>query len=66
MRNLPPAITEKNDKLTYSWEIKDLATIPDEPYAVPYTAYQPYMLAGPSDIEAEGYKGSMLYLDRLW
>jgi len=57
--NLPPVITEKNGRLSYSWEIKNLAAIPDEAYAVPYTAYEPYMLAGPSDIEAEGYKGSM-------
>jgi hypothetical protein len=57
--DLAPVVTEKKDRITYSWEIKNLISVPDEPYAVPYTAYEPYMLVGPSDIEEDGYKGSM-------
>lgn len=57
--DIKPDISEKNGKLTYSWEIRNLPVIPDEPFSVSATAYDPYMLVGPSEFEAEGYKGDM-------
>jgi hypothetical protein len=56
--DFPPSISEKNNKITYSWEMGNLPTIPDEPFAVPPTAYEPFMLVGPSELEIEGYKGN--------
>jgi hypothetical protein len=57
--DIHPDISEKNGKVTYTWEIRNLPTIPEEPFAVSATTYDPYMLVGPSEFEAEGYKGDM-------
>ena len=57
--NIKPVITEKKDKIIYTWEVRNMPVIPDEPYAISRKSYDPYVLVGPSDFEIEGYKGNM-------
>lgn len=57
--SIAPVITEKNDRVTYTWEIKNLPAIEEEPYAVTSDEYNPFMLVAPSLFEVEGYHGNM-------
>ena len=57
--NILPVIAQKKDKITYTWEIRNLTVIPDEPFAISSEYYNPYMLVGPTDFELEGYKGNI-------
>ncbi len=57
--DIKPVIVEKKDKITYTWEIRNLPHVPDEPFAVSQEYYDPMMLVGPTDFEMEGYKGNM-------
>jgi hypothetical protein len=56
---LQPVITEKGDKKTYTWEIKNLPAIIAETMTPPIYQVSPYMMVAPSDFEADGYKGNM-------
>jgi transglutaminase-like putative cysteine protease len=57
--DIQPVISEKKDKITYTWEVHNLPSIPDEPYAVSSDNYNPYMLVGPTNFELDGYKGDI-------
>ncbi|HVY73828.1 MAG TPA: DUF3857 domain-containing protein, partial [Puia sp.] len=57
--DLLPAISEKGDKRTYHWELKNQPAMVEEPFAVPGTAYEPYLLVGLTDIEVQGYRGNL-------
>lgn len=57
--DIKPIITTKKDKVTYTWEIRNLPTIPNEPYSVSSFYYDPFMLVGPTSFEMEGYSGDM-------
>jgi hypothetical protein len=54
-----PAITEKGNKRTYSWEIKGLPAREEIPFCPPLTRYFPYLMVGASDIDVAGYKGNV-------
>ena len=54
-----PSITEKGPKKTYMWEIKDLTASEEMPFAPPLIRYDPYLMVGATDIEKEGYRGTM-------
>jgi Domain of Unknown Function with PDB structure (DUF3857)/Transglutaminase-like superfamily len=56
---IPPIITEKGNRKTYTWEVKNIpALIPEELISNKYDLL-PFMMVAPSDFEAEGYKGNM-------
>ena len=57
--DIKPVITEKKDKITYTWEIRNLPIIPKEPFAISPELYDPFMLVGPTDFELQGYNGNM-------
>jgi transglutaminase-like putative cysteine protease len=57
--DIAPSVSEKSDKLIYHWEMKNLTVTPDEPFAVSWTAYEPFMMVSPSDVEIGGYKGNL-------
>lgn len=56
--DIKPAVEEKGDKKTLSWEIHNLAAYEDAPY-VNFLSYAPNLMIGLSDIEMGGYKGNM-------
>jgi hypothetical protein len=57
--DLKPAVTENKGKVTYAWEIRNLPAVKEEPFAARWSAYNPFMLVGPSDFIMEGYTGNM-------
>jgi Domain of Unknown Function with PDB structure (DUF3857)/Transglutaminase-like superfamily len=57
--DVKPIITQKKDKVTYTWEIRNLPVIPKEPFALSPALYDPFMLVGSSSVEMEGYKGDI-------
>jgi hypothetical protein len=57
--DIKPVIVEKKDKITYTWEIRNLPVVPDEPFSISSELYDPYMLVAPSDFKISGYSGSM-------
>jgi hypothetical protein len=56
---ITPTIVEKGDKTIYTWELKNLPGIEEEPYAITTRDYNPYLLVGPTTFEVQGYKGNM-------
>jgi hypothetical protein len=54
--DLKPVVTQKKDKITYTWEVRNLPVIPDEPLGIDYP---PFLLVGPTDFELESYKGNI-------
>ncbi len=54
-----PVISEVKDKISYSWELRNIKPVPEEAFSIPWTALQPHMLVAPSEFEASGYKGNM-------
>ncbi|MDP4214157.1 MAG: DUF3857 domain-containing protein [Bacteroidota bacterium] len=56
---ITPAITEKSNKKTYTWEIRNLPAIEEIPFSPELICYAPYLMVGPTDIDVEGYKGNM-------
>ncbi len=57
--DVQPVISQKKDKITFVWEVHNLPSMPDEPYAIPGDDYNPFMLVGPTNFELEGYKGNI-------
>lgn len=55
----PPVITEAGDKKVYTWEAKNLPARHTEPSGPRWREMVPYVMTGPSDFEAQGYKGNM-------
>lgn len=54
----PPLITEKGNKKTYTWEIRNVQAEKAEIMA-PLAITTPCMMVAPSDFEAQGYQGNM-------
>lgn len=63
--SLPPVITEKDGKKTYTWEIKNIPSKTPESFAPPRISILPYMVIAPSDFEAQGYSGNMSSWENL-
>jgi len=57
--SIEPVITEEKDKKTYTWEIKNVPAKHTESMGPSWAEIAPRVLIGPSDFEAEGYKGNM-------
>jgi len=57
--SIQPIITEEKDKKIYTWEIKNLPAKSTESMGPSWSEIAPRVLIGPSDFEAEGYKGNM-------
>ncbi len=57
--DVKPVITQKKDKITYVWEIRNLPVVPQEEFAVSSERYDPSMLVGSSEFEMGGYKGDI-------
>jgi uncharacterized protein DUF3857/transglutaminase superfamily protein len=57
--SIQPVITETQDKKIYTWEIKNVPAKFTESMGPSWSEIAPYVLMGPSDFEAEGYKGNM-------
>jgi hypothetical protein len=57
--DIKPVVSEKKDKITYTWEIRNLPVLPKEPFAVTEDLYDPFMLVGPTNFELQGYTGDM-------
>ena len=53
-----PQLTEGKTKL-YTWELKNLKAIEQEPLSPSPEMFQPMVFLGPSDFEIAGYKGNM-------
>lgn len=54
-----PAITESGDKKVYTWETSNLRARHLEPSSPRWRQIVPYVKIGPSEFEAQGYKGNM-------
>src|SRR6185312_7288829 len=54
-----PAINEEKDKRIYTWEAWNLPARKTESHMPQWWEITPYVLIGPSDFEAQGYKGNM-------
>jgi hypothetical protein len=54
-----PVITESGDKKIYTWEARNLPARHRETAGPRWREIVPYVLLGPSDFEAQGYKGNM-------
>ena len=57
--NLQPVITEDKSTKTYTWEIQNIPAKFTEPMGPSWSEIAPRVIIGPSDFEAEGYKGNM-------
>jgi len=57
--NLPPVITEKGGRKTYTWEMRNIPAQKAPLYAPRPLGAFPVMMVAPSDFEAQGYKGNM-------
>src|SRR5262249_20714832 len=57
--SIQPVISENGNNKIYTWEIKNLPAITNEPMAPSLRYIAPSVLIAPSDFEAEGYKGDM-------
>jgi len=57
--SMPPVITERGDKKTYLWEIKNIPAQTTEVLAPVFNGNLPYLMVAPSDFEAQGYSGNM-------
>jgi hypothetical protein len=57
--SIQPVITETQDKKTYTWEITNVTAKSTESMGPSWSEIAPRVLIGPSDFEAEGYKGNM-------
>jgi hypothetical protein len=57
--NLLPVITQKGDKKTYTWEVRNIPSATIEDLSPSITELTAYMMLAPSDFEADGYKGNM-------
>ena len=55
----PPIITEEKDKKIYTWEAKNLPARHTESHGPRWREIAPFVMIGPSDFEAQGYKGNM-------
>jgi Domain of Unknown Function with PDB structure (DUF3857)/Transglutaminase-like superfamily len=55
----PPVITDQGDKRVYTWEAQNMPARHMEPSGPEWREIVPYVLIGPSDFEAQGYKGNM-------
>jgi hypothetical protein len=55
----PPMITESGDKKIYTWEERNLPARHRETSGPRWREMVPYVLVGPSEFEAQGYKGDM-------
>ena len=54
-----PVITEKDDKKTYTWEIKNIPVRTSESYQPSWREILPMVMIAPADFEIQGYKGNM-------
>jgi hypothetical protein len=54
-----PVITEEKEKKIYTWEARNLPARKTESHGPRWREIAPYVLMGPSDFEAQGYKGNM-------
>lgn len=61
--DVKPIINQNKDKITYTWEIRNLPVVPDEPFAVSSEFYDPSMLVGPTYFEIEDYSGNLTSWD---
>jgi hypothetical protein len=57
--DIKPVVTQKKDKIVYTWEIRNLPVMPYEAYGISSSFYNPMMLVAPADFEIEGYKGTL-------
>ena len=57
--DIKPVITEKKDKITYVWEIRNLPVRPEEPFSVSPELSNPFMLVGPTEFQLQGFSGNM-------
>ncbi|HEY4335863.1 MAG TPA: DUF3857 domain-containing protein, partial [Puia sp.] len=55
----PPVITESGDKKMYTWEASNLPARHRETAGPLWKEMVPYVMVGPSEFEAQGYKGDM-------
>ena len=55
----PPVITESGDKKIYTWEVQNLPARHSESSGPRWREMVPYVLLGPSEFEAQGFKGNM-------
>jgi len=55
----PPVITESGDKKIYTWEAQNLPARRTESSGPVWRDIVPYVMLGPSEFEAQGYKGDM-------
>src|ERR1051326_4403793 len=55
----PPVVTEDKDRITYTWEIKNVPAKIQEPYQQSWREICPLIKVAPTDFEIQGYKGNM-------
>ncbi len=54
-----PVTETKGDKKLYSWQLKDLKAVVEEPYRPSFSDITPAVYIAPAQFEIEGYKGDM-------
>src|SRR3982751_4079622 len=57
--NIQPAMEEKGNKKTYTWQISNLTSYDEMPFSADYARYSPKLLIALGEIEIEGHKGNM-------
>ncbi len=57
--NGDPAVTQKGDVKTYTWEIKNIRAKKNEASAPPFSEITPVIYFAPSKFEVQGYSGEM-------
>jgi transglutaminase-like putative cysteine protease len=54
-----PMLTNEGDSKTYTWEVRNMPAVPDEPYAPRWYKRTTSVLLAPAVFELQQYKGSM-------
>src|SRR4051812_310953 len=56
---IEPQVVEKNDRKTYSWELKNIKAIEEEYASKSWPDLVPHLIIGASEFKMEDYKGNM-------
>jgi hypothetical protein len=57
--DIKPVITEDNNKITYNWEVKNIAAMPGEPGGVRWESRYPKVWIAPNKFKMNDYAGDM-------
>jgi len=68
-----PAVTEEHRNKIYTWELRNMAAHPSEPFSPSWLHLEPCIKLAPGNFEIQGYKGNLLswkdmgdFINTLW